>query len=271
MGRKKKEEIKAPKKTTKTKKKVTKKNNKVKRYKRNSKFKLKLSRDMLPFLSDRQFERVCTSNEEAIEFIRTNKRLTKRQKDMIYNELIKANYYMVLSITKDLYTTFQFMISYEDLLDACNFGLGKALTAYNPEKGKTKFSSFAYACILNEGRYACRTADRFYNREESLEDELSWDSKGNKKTYEDIFEAPKVEITHKFDKTPLHKFCINRLSFSEKYILYNYNELKPNTYLTQKQMALLLEYPKSYLTSKHSQAKNKIKNDYCGPINSAES
>lgn len=36
-------------------------------------------------------------------------------------------------------------------------------------------------------------------------------------------------------------------------------------------MALLLEYPKMYLTSKHTQAKQKIKEDYVGPVNRVQS
>lgn len=265
-----KKEVKTTKKETKPSKKVVSKSVKKKKLNPKTKFKLKINRDMLPFLTEKQKDIVCTSNESAIEFIRSNKKLADWQKDAIYNEMIKANYWLVLGIVKKLYEQFGFLISREDLLSAGNYGFGKALKAYNPEISTAKFSSFATSCITNECRYACRTADRFYNREESLDTPTSWDKDGQIKTYNDVFAAPPVENFKEFDNTPFHKFVNNRLSFLEKYTLFNYNEIKNNTYLTQKQMSLLLEYPKSYLTSKHAQAKNKIKEEYYGSVTPQE-
>lgn len=234
-------------------------------------FKLKVKREMLPFLSDEEFKEIFKTNETALQYVRENPDMEAWKLDAIYSELIRANHFLVVNIANNLYERFKFLISKEDIDNACEFGLGKALKAYDPSKSTAKFSSFATSCVLNEGRYACRTADRYYNNEASIDAPIGWDNQGNIKTIADVQEAPQPKNENDFNSKPFFKFLNSRLGFCEKYVLFNYNELNQNTYLSQKQMALLLEYPKMYLTSKHTQAKQKIKEDYVGPVNRVQS
>lgn len=227
-------------------------------------YKLKLRREMLPFLTDRQFNTISKSNEDALKWVASH-RLSAYKKDCIYSELLKANYPIVINCAQQLYSKYSFIISLDDLMNACNLGLAKAFKAYNPDKN-TKFSSFAMSCVMNEGRYAQRTANRYYEREQSIEAPLGQDKDGKEKKVEDKLYYETEAIKGEYNPSYFNKFINKNLSFLEKYTLYNYHELRENTYLSQKQMALLLEYPRNHITSKHQQAKIKIKNDYAGPI-----
>lgn len=172
------------------------------------------------------------------------------------NILIERNLRLVAHIVKKFDNTPE---DTEDLISIGTYGLIKAISTFDQEKG-TRLATYAARCIENEILMHLRATKRA-RAEVSLYDPIGVDREGNEITLIDVLESPDHEIIEKvgfeIDKKRLEAF-IQTLDPKERLVLEMRYGLRGRSARTQREIAKILGISRSYVSRIEKKAVHKL-------------
>ena len=189
------------------------------------------------------------------------KRILENDEDA-KQELAEANLRLVVSIAKKYYDI-RGNVPFEDLIQAGNIGLIKAINTYNPDK-KIKLSSYASRCIENEILMHFRNCKK-NALDISLNEAIDTDKDGSALTLMDVMSVEDdildtIDTNMNLEK--LYKYMEEVLNEREKEILTLRFGLYGNNILTQREIAEKLKISRSYVSRIEKKALHLLKRRY---------
>lgn len=175
-------------------------------------------------------------------------------------ELIEHNLRLVVHIIKKYYST---STEQEDLISIGTIGLIKAINTFDVEKG-TRLATYAARCIENEILMHFRNQKK-KSQDISMSEPIDIDGEGNPLTLMDIICTDDTiidDLDKKIKSEKLHRFLSEIEDPREKLILtLRYGLFGHRTY-TQREVAILLNISRSYVSRLEKKALQRLKKKF---------
>lgn len=166
----------------------------------------------------------------------------------IKKTLVEHNIRLVIFLARKFENT---GVELDDLISIGNIGLMKAVNTFNPEK-KTQLATYASRCIENEILMYLRKNTKIKANNVSLYEPLIVDPDGNELLLEDI--KGDTEADNAFKRIDFEcdmeflQYSLNKLTPRNRLIISLRYGLNMEDYLTQKEVATLLNISQSYIS-----------------------
>ena len=172
------------------------------------------------------------------------------------DKLIEHNLRLVAHIVKKYYTTSK---NQDDLMSIGTIGLIKAIDSFDITNG-TRFATYASKCLQNEILMYFR-AQKKLSSEVSINETIDIDKDGNPLTYIDIISCDDTiadDLDLKVKSAKAMKIIKNDLNDRERQIIVMRYGLDGKPAVTQREIALLLNISRSYVSRIEKSALEKI-------------
>ncbi len=175
-------------------------------------------------------------------------------------QLIEHNLRLVAHIVKKYYASAK---NQEDLISIGTIGLIKAIDSYDIDKG-AKFATYAAKCLQNEILMYFR-AQKKLSCEVSLNEAIDTDKDGNPLTFSDVIACEDTiaeDIDIKINSAKVISIIRSHLTPRERQIIvmrFGLNNKKP---LTQREIAVMLNISRSYVSRIEKAAIEKIRSEF---------
>ena len=172
------------------------------------------------------------------------------------DKLIEHNLRLVAHIVKKYYTTSK---NQDDLMSIGTIGLIKAIDSFDITNG-TRFATYASKCLQNEILMYFR-AQKKLSSEVSINETIDIDKDGNPLTYIDIISCDDTiadDLDLKVKSAKAMRIIKNELTDRERQIIVMRYGLDGKPAVTQREIALLLNISRSYVSRIEKSALEKI-------------